>query len=163
MPKANILGISIAYDVIGEGDKTACITTGGRFGRDTPGARELAEELAKSGYRTLIWDRAENAPQRFRRDPVSVGVFGGCIFGVSRSSAVLRSGVPKTIVFGGTGSSSQCFSFSPRTCMFWALGTWGGNRVETAIADQTGGSGRSCCRTLSIRERHTGWSGERQW
>jgi threonyl-tRNA synthetase len=34
-----------------------------------------------------IWDRAENLPQRFRRDPVWMGVFGGCIFGVSRSFA----------------------------------------------------------------------------
>ena len=57
MSKANILGLNIAYDVIGSGDRTACITTGGRFGRDTPGALELGEALAKSGYRTLIWDR----------------------------------------------------------------------------------------------------------
>lgn len=57
MPKANILGIDIAYDIIGDGERTAAITTGGRFGRDTPGALELAETLAQSGYRTVIWDR----------------------------------------------------------------------------------------------------------
>jgi pimeloyl-ACP methyl ester carboxylesterase len=57
MPKVKVLGIEIGYDLIGDGDRSACITTGGRFGRDTPGGAELARELAKSGYRTLIWDR----------------------------------------------------------------------------------------------------------
>lgn len=58
------------------------------------------------GVRRLIEDRTENVPQGFRCDPVSAGVFGRSIFGVSRSSAVLRSGVPKTIVFGGSLSWS---------------------------------------------------------
>ena len=45
MPRIEINGLSIAYDLIGEGDKTITITPGGRFSRDTPGVRELATEL----------------------------------------------------------------------------------------------------------------------
>ena len=46
MPRIEINGITVAYDLIGEGDKTITITPGGRFSRDTPGVRELAQALA---------------------------------------------------------------------------------------------------------------------
>jgi len=57
MPKANILGLNIAYELIGNGPKTASITVGGRFAKETPGVRPLAEKLAAEGYKVLIWDR----------------------------------------------------------------------------------------------------------
>ena len=57
MAKANILGLDIAYELIGDGPKTAGITVGGRFSRQTQGVRQLAELLAKEGYKVLIWDR----------------------------------------------------------------------------------------------------------
>jgi pimeloyl-ACP methyl ester carboxylesterase len=57
MPKVNVGGITVAYDIIGDGGKTAVITPGGRFSKDTPGVRDLAEKLAQGGLRVLIWDR----------------------------------------------------------------------------------------------------------
>ena len=57
MPKVDIGGIGVAYDLIGDGKKTAVITPGGRFSKDTPGVRELAQKLAQGGLRVLIWDR----------------------------------------------------------------------------------------------------------
>lgn len=57
MPRIDINGIGIAYDIIGEGDKTVAITAGGRFSKDTPGLRELAGHLADAGFKALIWDR----------------------------------------------------------------------------------------------------------
>ena len=57
MPRIDINGISIAYELIGDGDKAITITPGGRFSKDTPGVRELAQELAGNGYKVLIWDR----------------------------------------------------------------------------------------------------------
>ncbi len=58
MPRIEINGLSIAYDLIGPvgsngGDKAITITPGGRFSRDTPGVRELATELAANGYKAL--------------------------------------------------------------------------------------------------------------
>jgi pimeloyl-ACP methyl ester carboxylesterase len=56
MPHATVNDLSIAYDVIGEGRPWA-ITPGGRFSKDFPGIRELAEALAAAGNRVLIYDR----------------------------------------------------------------------------------------------------------
>ena len=57
MPKVKVGGIGVAYDIIGDGKKTAVITPGGRFSKDTPGVRALAQKLAEGGLRVLIWDR----------------------------------------------------------------------------------------------------------
>jgi pimeloyl-ACP methyl ester carboxylesterase len=50
-------GLEIAYDIIGGGAQTWAITPGGRFSKDYGGVRELAQGLAATGRRVLIWDR----------------------------------------------------------------------------------------------------------
>jgi len=50
-------GLSIAYEVIGDGGRPWSITPGGRFSKDTPGVREMAHALAEHGNQVLIWDR----------------------------------------------------------------------------------------------------------
>jgi pimeloyl-ACP methyl ester carboxylesterase len=49
-------GLTLAYETIGEG-RPWVITPGGRFTKDEPGVRQLAEALAAQGNRVLIWDR----------------------------------------------------------------------------------------------------------
>lgn len=56
MPNARVNGVSLAYEIIGEG-RPWTITPGGRFSKDSPGVRELAVALADRGNRVLIWDR----------------------------------------------------------------------------------------------------------
>src|SRR4051794_31215562 len=56
MPRAAVDGLSISYEIIGEG-RPWTITPGGRFSKDDPGVREFAEALARDGNRVLIWDR----------------------------------------------------------------------------------------------------------
>ena len=57
MARIDVNGLSIGYEIIGNGSKTAIITPGGRFPKETPGVRDLAENLAKHDYKTVIWDR----------------------------------------------------------------------------------------------------------
>jgi pimeloyl-ACP methyl ester carboxylesterase len=57
MARIEVNGIGVSYEVIGEGPRFAAITPGGRFSKDTPGVRELAQELAKGGFKVLIYDR----------------------------------------------------------------------------------------------------------
>jgi pimeloyl-ACP methyl ester carboxylesterase len=56
MPTAEIDGTLLAYELIGDGEPWV-ITPGGRFSKDVPGVRELAQSLAEHGKRVLIWDR----------------------------------------------------------------------------------------------------------
>jgi pimeloyl-ACP methyl ester carboxylesterase len=56
MPRTEVDGLSIAYEVIGEG-RPWIVTPGGRFSKDYPGVRELAVALAEHGNRVVIWDR----------------------------------------------------------------------------------------------------------
>ncbi|MHB1582431.1 MAG: alpha/beta fold hydrolase [Acidimicrobiales bacterium] len=57
MPTATVNGVTLAYEVIGDRGTPWVLTPGGRFSKDVPGVRELAEALAGGGNRVLIWDR----------------------------------------------------------------------------------------------------------
>ena len=58
MAVAEIDGLEIAYDVVGdEGAQPWVITPGGRFSKDYGGVREVARALADRGRRCLVWDR----------------------------------------------------------------------------------------------------------
>ena len=57
MPTAQIDGTIIAYDIVGDSGPAWVITPGGRFSKDVPGIRELAEAIAARGQRVLVWDR----------------------------------------------------------------------------------------------------------
>lgn len=57
MARIVVNGIGIEHEIIGSGKHAAVITPGGRFSKDTPGIRELAEGLAAGGLRVIIWDR----------------------------------------------------------------------------------------------------------
>jgi pimeloyl-ACP methyl ester carboxylesterase len=54
--RVTVNGLGIEYEIIGKGDPVV-ITPGGRFSKETPGVRELAEALAKGNKQVLIWDR----------------------------------------------------------------------------------------------------------
>jgi pimeloyl-ACP methyl ester carboxylesterase len=56
MPRVDVEGLSIAYEVIGEG-RPWIITPGGRFSKDYGGVRGLASALAEYGNQVVIWDR----------------------------------------------------------------------------------------------------------
>lgn len=58
MPTAEIDGTQLAYDIVGDpGGRPWVLTPGGRFSKDVPGIRELADSLAADGQQVLIWDR----------------------------------------------------------------------------------------------------------
>jgi pimeloyl-ACP methyl ester carboxylesterase len=57
MPAIEIEDTTIVYEIVGGGGPPWVITPGGRFGLDTPGIRELADDLARHGQRVVIWDR----------------------------------------------------------------------------------------------------------
>jgi pimeloyl-ACP methyl ester carboxylesterase len=58
MANIKISGLNIEYELLGSKDAPAiALTPGGRFAKDSPGLPELAQALAASGQRVLLWDR----------------------------------------------------------------------------------------------------------
>jgi pimeloyl-ACP methyl ester carboxylesterase len=100
MATVDIDGTTIAYEVIGEGAPWV-VTPGGRFSKDTPGVRELAQVLAAHGQQVLIWDRP------------NTGASGVCFSGTSESEmqADRLAGLLQTLdlapatVIGGSGGA----------------------------------------------------------
>ncbi|MGO4443872.1 alpha/beta fold hydrolase [Mycobacterium sp. 2YAF39] len=50
-------GGRVVYEILGEEGEFIALTPGGRFSKDIPGLRPLAQALADGGYRVLLWDR----------------------------------------------------------------------------------------------------------
>lgn len=57
MAVARVNDIGLSFELIGTSGSSWVITPGGRFSKDEPGVRQLAEVLAAGGNRVLIWDR----------------------------------------------------------------------------------------------------------
>lgn len=103
MASIKINGIAIAYEVIGDGPRTAVITPGGRFSRDAGGIRELAGEVAKGGFRVLIWDR----PNTGESDIAFTGV-GETYQNADTLGALLRAlNFGPTTLIGGSGGGRE--------------------------------------------------------
>jgi pimeloyl-ACP methyl ester carboxylesterase len=50
-------GGAVVYEILGDTGDFIAMTPGGRFSKDIPGLRPLAEALVEGGYRVLLWDR----------------------------------------------------------------------------------------------------------
>jgi pimeloyl-ACP methyl ester carboxylesterase len=57
MATARVNGLSVGYELVGDGRQSWALTAGGRFNKETPGLRQLAEALAARDGRVLVWDR----------------------------------------------------------------------------------------------------------
>jgi pimeloyl-ACP methyl ester carboxylesterase len=100
MATIEINGTRIAYDIVGEGPPWI-LTPGGRFTKEAPGVRELAEALAAHGQRVVIWDRP------------NTGASDVCFTGASESemqadalAGLLRAlDLAPAVIIGGSGGS----------------------------------------------------------
>jgi pimeloyl-ACP methyl ester carboxylesterase len=57
MPSLHINGGDVVYEILGEAGEFIALTPGGRFSKEIPGLRPLAEALVAGGHRVLLWDR----------------------------------------------------------------------------------------------------------
>jgi 2-hydroxy-6-oxonona-2,4-dienedioate hydrolase len=58
MPAVTINGGDVVYDILGDASAPLLVLTpGGRFSKEIPGLRPLADALVEGGMRVLIWDR----------------------------------------------------------------------------------------------------------
>jgi 2-hydroxy-6-oxonona-2,4-dienedioate hydrolase len=57
VPSLSVNGGNVVYEILGESGDLIVLTPGGRFGKDIPGLRPLAQALVDGGHRVLLWDR----------------------------------------------------------------------------------------------------------
>jgi pimeloyl-ACP methyl ester carboxylesterase len=103
MARATVDGLSISYELIDAGGGQAwAITPGGRYGKDTPGIRELATALAEgTGGRALIWDR----PNTGASDVCFTGDSESAMQADALGGLIRHLGLGRTVVIGGSGGS----------------------------------------------------------
>jgi pimeloyl-ACP methyl ester carboxylesterase len=149
MARIDVNGLSIAYEIIGNGKKNAIITPGGRFSKETPGVKELAQELAKHDFKTVIWDR----PNCGESD-VSFDAESESILDADAIAGVLKAlDMAPALVIGFSGGSRQSLIAAHRhpnvvrkLAVAWISGGFNGLAVlvpgycfELLVAAKTGG------------------------
>jgi len=50
-----INGGNVVYEILGKQGDFIVLTPGGRFSKDIPGLRPLAQALVEGGYRVVLW------------------------------------------------------------------------------------------------------------
>ncbi len=101
MAIANVNGLELGYELIGTSGRPWVITPGGRFTKESPGVRELAQAIADRGDRALVWDRP------------NCGESSVCFEGPTESemqadalAALLRHlGLAPAVIVGGSGGA----------------------------------------------------------
>ncbi len=124
MPRSDVDGVSIAYEIMGEivGEgRPWVLTPGGRFSKDYPGVRELAAALAAHGNRVLIWDRPNcgESDVCFRGDSESemqADILAGLLRALDMAPAV--------IVGGSGGARVSLLAANRHRDVARALGIW---------------------------------------
>ena len=102
MQRITVDGIGIAYELLGkERDPAVALTPGGRFTMDTPGLRDLAQELVKGGRRVLIYDR----PNCGRSDVCLRGESESEMQAETLSGLIRALDLGPTVIAGGSGGS----------------------------------------------------------
>jgi len=100
MAYAKVDGLSISYEVIGTGRPWA-ITPGGRFSKDYPGVRELAEALAREGNQVLIYDR----PNCGASDVCFTGASESAMQADTLAALLTHLDMTPAVISGGSGGA----------------------------------------------------------
>jgi pimeloyl-ACP methyl ester carboxylesterase len=100
MARATIDGCTVAYEVYGSG-RPWVITPGGRFSKDAPGVRELAQALADAGQQALVWDR----PNTGESDVCFTGESESAVQADVLAGLLTHLGTGPTVLAGGSGGS----------------------------------------------------------
>jgi pimeloyl-ACP methyl ester carboxylesterase len=120
MPVAKVNGLSIAYDVVGEG-RPWVITPGGRFSRHTPGVEELARSLAEEGNRVLTWDR----PNTGESDVCFEGTSESAMQADALAGLLVELDMSPAVIIGGSGGARVSLLTASRHRQVAAgLATW---------------------------------------
>ncbi len=101
MATIDIEGTRIAYEIVGDAGPAWALTPGGRFSKDTPGLRELAQALAAQGQRVVIWDR----PNTGESDVCFTGTSESAMQADKLAGLLRALDMAPAVIMGGSGGS----------------------------------------------------------
>jgi pimeloyl-ACP methyl ester carboxylesterase len=93
--------LNIGYELIGDAGRPWILTPGGRFSKEYPGVRPLAEALADLGNRVIIWDR----PNTGESDVCFVGSNESAMQADVLAALVEHLDVAPAMIIGGSGGA----------------------------------------------------------
>ena len=96
-----INGGNVVYEILGDSGEFIVLTPGGRFSKDIPGLRPLAEALVDGGYRVLLWDR----PNCGKSDVQFYGQSESHMRAETLYKLITALGVGPCIIAGGSGGA----------------------------------------------------------
>lgn len=96
-----INGGNVVYEILGNQGEFIVLTPGGRFSKDIPGLRPLAEALVAGGYRVLLWDR----PNCGRSDVQFYGQSESHMRAETLHALISALGIGPCILAGGSGGA----------------------------------------------------------
>ncbi len=96
-----INGGNVVYEILGKTGDFIVLTPGGRFSKDIPGLRPLAQALVKGGYRVLLWDR----PNCGRSDVQFYGQSESHMRAETLAQLITALEIGPCIIAGGSGGA----------------------------------------------------------
>jgi 2-hydroxy-6-oxonona-2,4-dienedioate hydrolase len=96
-----INGGNVVYEILGDSGQYIVLTPGGRFSKDIPGLRPLAEALVDGGYRVVLWDR----PNCGKSDVQFYGQSESHMRAETLHALVSALGIGPCILAGGSGGA----------------------------------------------------------
>jgi 2-hydroxy-6-oxonona-2,4-dienedioate hydrolase len=96
-----INGGNLVYEILGRTGDLIVLTPGGRFSKDIPGLRPLAQALVKGGYRVLLWDR----PNCGKSDVQFYGQSESHMRAETLHGLLTELGIKECILAGGSGGA----------------------------------------------------------
>ena len=94
-------GGKVVYEILGESGDFIVLTPGGRFSKDIPGLRPLAQALVDGGYRVVLWDR----PNCGKSDVQFYGQSESHMRAETLHALVTTLGIGPCIIAGGSGGA----------------------------------------------------------
>ncbi|MHA7664910.1 alpha/beta fold hydrolase [Mycolicibacterium sp. HS_4_1] len=96
-----INGGNVVYEILGKTGDFIALTPGGRFSKDIPGLRPLAQALVKGGHRVLLWDR----PNCGKSDVQFYGQSESHMRAETLYTLISKLGIGPCILAGGSGGA----------------------------------------------------------
>ena len=114
-----INGGNVVYEILGattDPARTIAPTPGGRFSKDIPGLRPLAQALVDGGYRVLLWDR----PNCGKSDVQFYGQSESHMRAETLATLITELGLGPCVIAGGSGGAVRGAFLAPREAATWA-------------------------------------------